>query len=181
MDDHKIRAHGAAAESVIRWLRRMSMEPVTLHPRMAVRTVGGEPSEDAIHVALAPAAGRQIAANGRAEDHITADDDGVSRAIDLCAKARPADPISLLEMHYDNLMACLKSPRVAHLVRRLRDALLQARHLDGARAARIIADASREELPDHVYSRPGHPRQIYVVDGHSRQRGQSSPPKSSPA
>ena len=140
MSDDHIRAHGIAAEAVVRWLRLMPMQPVTLHPRMTIRAVGGEPNEDEIHIALAPAVGRQIAANGRAEDHITAEDEGVARAIDLCAKVRPADPISLLEMHYDNAMACLRSPRSAHMTRRLRDAVLQRRYIGGASAARIIAD-----------------------------------------
>lgn len=164
MTDDRVRAHGVAAEAVVRWLRRLPMGSVTLHPGMAVRTVGGEPSEDAIHVALASAVGRQIAANGRPEDHITAEDDGVARALDLCAKIRPADPISLLERHYDDAMACLKSPRIHHMVRRLRDAVLTQRRLDGASAARIIAEASEEELPPMAYDRPGHPRLITVVD-----------------
>jgi hypothetical protein len=169
MSTLRAKAAGHASYSVTRWLHGRSVPALSIwreidHGAEAAPKTRGD-VEAQIRMALAPAVGRMLAAGGSPEHHVTRDDPGVRRALELAGSLGDGDPVDHLEPHFHDVRATLSSPRVAHAVRGLAGALMRAPGgtMDGARAGRVITDAVREKLAPGAYGGPAPPRRIHVT------------------
>jgi hypothetical protein len=88
----------------------------------------------------------------------------VGRALDLAGELGDGDRVDALEQHFDDVTACLCSPRIRSAVNALAHAILNAPggELSGERVAATIARAIRQ--PPAGDGASMHPRTIYVRD-----------------
>lgn len=94
--------------------------------------------------------------------HLSADRQDVRRALALASELGDGDPVDVLEPIFEDLVACLKSPKVRHAITTLAGALLRSPRgemaADDAERAIILAMAEEPVIDDQ----PGPPRRIYV-------------------
>jgi hypothetical protein len=125
--------------------------------------------EDHIRIALAAPAAMTHYSSAPMTTFFHDESPETLHAIRLAEQIDPHRPIDILEEQLDHTLACLRSPRVWHSVKHLCGALLRSPRgeMDGGRVERVV----REGLADVAgadFSKPPHPRRIYVTDGPER-------------
>lgn len=156
---------GRAAHATLAYLTGRDVPPLSLRQPIDhgadMAPKSREATEDAIRLLLACAVGEMLhlGADGR---HL-ADREDVQRALALAGRLGGGDPVDHLEPIYEDLLACLKSPKVKHAVKALAAALLRS-----PRGEMAAEDALRTiilalaETPADAAEQEAHPRRIYV-------------------
>ena len=159
-------AHGQAARATLTWLHGREIQRITLGQPVdhgaKHEPQGREAIETEIRMVIACVVGEMLhlGADGR---HLAGDRDDVKRAIALAGRLGDDDPVDYLETIFDDLVACLRSPKIRHAVAKLAGALVRAPggELEADDVLRTIVLAMGE-TPEHGADQPTHPRTISI-------------------
>jgi hypothetical protein len=161
----KTRASGRAAHSILSYLNNRPVPAVSVRQPIAYSTAepqGSEALEAEISIVLACVTAEMLHL-GADSRHLAPDRVDVKRALALAGELGDGDPVDHLEPIFDDLLACLKSPKVKHAIQALAGALLRSPRgemaADDAVRAIILALAER---PADAADQQAHPRRIYV-------------------
>jgi hypothetical protein len=159
-------AHGRAARATLAWLHGREVPAITLGQPVDYGAEHEPQVQEAIEteISVVPACAvgemLHLGADGR---HLGVDRDAVRRALALAARLGDGDPVDYLETIFDDLVACLRSPKIRHAVAALASALIRAP--GGEMAATDVAErtilAMSAPLPP-VDDQMEHPRKIWV-------------------